>query len=78
MIQIPPCYTPATWRHTRHTPGAASYGESIGIAFDTEAGEIRLKLDIVSAKALSETIAHYINPPPRLLRRDCLELKGLR
>lgn len=50
-------FKPARWRGTTNTDG-----ESIGVSFDMAGGEVvRLKLDVVSARHLSETLREYLD-----------------
>jgi hypothetical protein len=55
MNRIPESYESATWRNTLPVDN-----EEIGVGFNVGDRVIRLRLDLKSAKHLSETIVEYI------------------
>ena len=65
---IPISYISVTWRNT--TPVEKS-SESIGIGFDANDGHVlRLKLDIMSAEHLSQTISEYLEAHRRKISQS--------
>lgn len=71
--KLPAIYIPAFWRCTTPVDEAI---ESIGVAFDTPTGTVRLTLPIDHARQLSESISDYLRAHDAQVH-SCHSTKGV-